>query len=102
MVMLGYIDNREECRSSYLLKYFGESTKEKCGTCDICTRKEKKESLPNLEERVLALLQIAPSTSRQLEKATGADEKALLKTLQQLLEDEIVLLNTRNEYTIKK
>ncbi|WP_418499176.1 RecQ family ATP-dependent DNA helicase [Flagellimonas sp.] len=102
MAMLGYIDNREECRSSYMLKYFGESVKEKCGTCDICTRKEKKGSLPNLGERVLALLQIAPSSSRQLEKATGADEKALLKTLQRLLEDEIVQLNQRNEYSIKK
>lgn len=100
--MLGYIKNKKICRSVYLLKYFGENTAEKCGTCDICTKKEKKGSPVNLEERIIGLLKISPSTSRKLEKATGADEKALLKALQQLLDDEVVELNQINEYILKE
>ncbi|MHA7829996.1 MAG: RecQ family ATP-dependent DNA helicase [Flagellimonas sp.] len=99
--MLGYISNKKVCRSVYLLNYFGEKTNEKCGTCDICTKKERVASPYDLEKRVLELLEIRPHTSRQLEKAIGANEKELLKTLEQLLEDELVSLNFKNEY-IKK
>ncbi|MEC8832785.1 MAG: helicase-related protein [Bacteroidota bacterium] len=99
--MLGYISNKKVCRSVYLLKYFGEKTAEKCGTCDICTKKTVVASPHDLEQRVLELLDIRPHTSRQLEKAIGANEKELLKILERLLEDELVSLNFKNEYTKK-
>ncbi|RIV30578.1 RecQ family ATP-dependent DNA helicase [Flagellimonas lutimaris] len=99
--MLGYISNKKVCRSIYLLNYFGEKTAEKCGTCDICTKKEKLASPYDLEKRVLELLEIRPRTSRQLEKEMGANEKELLQTLERLLENDLVSLNFKNEY-IKK
>jgi len=99
--MLGYVSNKKLCRSIYLLNYFGEKTAEKCGTCDICTKKKVVTSPHDLEKRVMELLEIRPHTSRQLEKAIGAKEKELLKTLERLLEDERVSLNFKNEY-IKK
>jgi len=99
--MLGYISNKKVCRSIYLLNYFGEKTAEKCGTCDICTKKEKLASPYDLEKRVLELLEIRPHTSRQLEKEMGANEKELLQTLERLLENDLVSLNFKNEY-IKK
>ena len=99
--MLGYVSNKKLCRSIYLLSYFGEKTAEKCGTCDICTKKKVVASPHDLEKRVMELLEIRPHTSRQLEKAIGAKEKELLKTLERLLEDERVSLNLKNEYTKK-
>lgn len=99
--MLGYVSNKKLCRSIYLLNYFGEKTAEKCGTCDICTKKKVVASPHDLERRVMELLAIRPHTSRQLEKAIGAKEKELLKTLERLLEDKRVSLNFKNEY-IKK
>ncbi|WP_375324279.1 ATP-dependent DNA helicase RecQ [Flagellimonas sp. GZD32] len=99
--MLGYIKNKKMCRNVYLLNYFGEKNAEKCGTCDICTKKSKQVSPHQLEQRILELLAIGPHSSRKLEKVTGADEKDLLQTLQRLLEDEVVTLNFKNEY-IKK
>ena len=99
--MLGYIDNSKLCRSRYLLNYFGEKSNEDCGTCDICTKKKRIASPHELEERILELLAIAPHSSRKLEKATGADDKELLKALQHLLEDEKVFLNFKNEYVRK-
>lgn len=99
--MLGYVSNKKLCRSLYLLNYFGEKTSEKCGTCDICTKKKVVASPHDLENRVMELLEIRPHTSRQLEKAIGANEKELLRTLERLLEDELVSLNFKNEY-IKK
>ncbi len=99
--MFGYISNKKVCRSIYLLNYFGEKTAEKCGTCDICTKKERIVSPYDLEKRIMELLDIRPHTSRQLEKEMGANEKELLKILERLLEDELVSLNFKNEY-IKK
>ncbi|UBZ13630.1 RecQ family ATP-dependent DNA helicase [Flagellimonas marinaquae] len=99
--MLGYVSNKKLCRSIYLLNYFGEKTAEKCGTCDICTKKKVVASPHDLERRVMELLAIRPHTPRQLEKAIGAKEKELLKTLERLLEDKRVSLNFKNEY-IKK
>ena len=96
--MLGYVSNKKLCRSLYLLNYFGEKNNEKCGTCDICTKKARTASPHVLENRVMELLEIRPHTSRQLEKAIGAKEKELLRTLEQLLEDERVSLNFKNEY----
>jgi len=34
--MIAYASEEDECRSRFLLKYFGESDSEKCGTCDVC------------------------------------------------------------------
>ena len=34
--MLSYVSEMEECRSQYLLRYFGQEDSEPCGTCDIC------------------------------------------------------------------
>ncbi|WP_318308192.1 RecQ family ATP-dependent DNA helicase [Flagellimonas crocea] len=99
--MLGYVSNKKVCRNTYLLNYFGEKAQEKCGSCDICTKNKQDASPYILEKRVLELLEIRPHTSRQLEKAIGANEKELLKTLEGLLEDERVAINFKNEY-IKK
>lgn len=44
----------------------------------------------------------APQTSRQLEQVLGIEEKLILKALQELLEDERIGLNARNEYEIEK
>lgn len=96
--MLGYISNRNICRSVYLLNYFGEKTAEKCGTCDICTKKNKETPPHDLEKRILELLELRPYSSRQLERITGANELQLLNLLERLLEEGQVSINLKNEY----
>lgn len=34
--MISYVRQSDECRSSYLLKYFGQQESADCGCCDIC------------------------------------------------------------------
>ena len=34
--MLEYASEQDECRSHFLLRYFGQEESEPCGTCDIC------------------------------------------------------------------
>ena len=33
-----YITETDECRASYLLRYFGQTGSKPCGTCDVCRR----------------------------------------------------------------
>ena len=102
MAMLDYIKNKKVCRNRVLLNYFGENSPEKCGSCDICNKREKKAAHPLLEERILGLLQIAPSRKRVLAKATEADKKTLAKILDRMIKADTIQKNENNEYSLKK
>jgi ATP-dependent DNA helicase RecQ len=39
--MVGYSENRTECRSLHLQHYFGEEATEPCGICDLCRERRK-------------------------------------------------------------
>ena len=45
--MLDYIQETDCCRSSFLLKYFGQEDSEDCGTCDICRDRRKSSQQKN-------------------------------------------------------
>lgn len=36
--MMKYVTQTSECRSTYMLRYFGEKNAQRCHHCDICTR----------------------------------------------------------------
>ena len=40
--MIGYVSEDDTCRSSFLLKYFGQTDSADCGTCDICRSSKNK------------------------------------------------------------
>lgn len=37
--MIDYVQEEDECRSTFLLRYFGQEKSEPCGTCDVCRSK---------------------------------------------------------------
>jgi ATP-dependent DNA helicase RecQ len=41
--MVNYAEEKSKCRSHYLLSYFGDLSSERCGKCDICTKKNELE-----------------------------------------------------------
>ncbi len=98
--MLDYTNNTNKCRSSFLLNYFGEIAKHNCGSCDICTAGMDFD-IDGLKKMLTHLLKTKPYTSRQLIEVTMVDEKAIWEALRDLLEDQVIQLNPRNEYTIK-
>lgn len=44
--MIGYINEEDTCRSSYLLHYFGQEDSNACGTCDVCRAAKTKAAGP--------------------------------------------------------
>lgn len=43
-----YVQEEDECRSRYILRYFGQEKSEDCGTCDVCRSDGAKEHLARL------------------------------------------------------
>lgn len=65
--MLDFIQNTVICRNKVLLDYFGEIKKEDCGTCDICLKNKKNNSL-HIQEEMLAIAKKYPTNGFLLEQ----------------------------------
>lgn len=101
--MLTYINNIRLCRSRQLLSYFGEEANEDCGICDICTNggDSNETVLTSISEELLLLLKEGPLTSRKLIEKVPHNESDVLLAIRQLLEDEYIRINTKNQYELE-
>ena len=99
--MLAYVKNQKVCRNKQLLKYFGETTEENCGICDICLDHQgENRSSKTMKDDVLGILEQENSTSREIIKKLQLSETAILATLRELLEDGKIKINALNEYEL--
>lgn len=97
--MLAYIENDKTCRSVQLLGYFGEKQKGVCGICDVCKQKAKGASdVLTVKSRILELLNIKRTTSRNLQDELKVAQGILITALQELVEENSIKLNSKNEY----
>lgn len=100
--MLDYVQNETACRNSILLSYFGEKRKENCGKCDICTEGYNEENLADINQKVLSLLEAGNKTSRTLIEKLEFRSSAVIESIQYLLEENLIQINSKNEYELKK
>ncbi len=81
---------RTECREQYLLEYFGESTSEPCGNCDICRSLKKGVSYESVLLRI-------PGNGIALKDLVGGFSATLQTEVRSLLEvleaDELIALD---------
>ncbi|WKX75626.1 RecQ family ATP-dependent DNA helicase [Zobellia laminariae] len=101
--MIDYIKNDTKCRSRQILEYFGENNTEDCGICDVCIKKKapQKPTFIQVSKEITSILQDSPHTSRALIAVMTYKEKLVLRALQLMLEDDVIEINTKNEYRIK-
>lgn len=64
--MLDYINEHNECRSIYLLHYFGEDINHPCKRCDICVKESKAERMSTKKEIRQAILNLLSDGERHL------------------------------------
>ena len=98
--MLHYVSNSGQCRVQQLLGYFSEDFKETCGHCDVCFNnlKELKTNVDTISSEILTILDQSNKTSRELIKSLPYTEKEVLMMLQQMLENDLIAINAKNEY----
>lgn len=65
--MVGYVTEETECRSRYLLRYFGQEDSEDCGTCDVCRSRRAVSGRPGVSQSAVS----QPVASQPMNQAAG-------------------------------
>ena len=81
--MLEYAAEEDECRSRFLLRYFGQEDSADCGRCDICRERAKRPQ--DLAERLKAFIK-APYTLDSVRTAFGTADTAWMDVLRNLID----------------
>ena len=81
--MLDYAAEEDECRSRFLLRYFGQEESADCGRCDICRERAKKPQ--DLEERLKSFIK-APYTLDDVRTAFATADSAWMDVLRDLID----------------
>ena len=103
--MVGYIENKTECRSRYLLQYFGETSSVDCGVCDVCIRKQQSPLTPKvfarIAEKILQLLE-QPKMFVEIVQSFPAEEQAdVQEVILFLQQEQTIIRNNKNEFRKK-
>ncbi len=101
--VLHYIKEEKICKNKLLLDYFGETVKEDCGVCSYCISiSNTKIDTETLAEKITSLLQIQELNSRDIEKLTNYPKDDVIFALQSLLENDTIVIQPNNLYSIRK
>lgn len=100
---LKYIKNNKVCRSRQLLGYFGEKTMQNCGICDVCSQTQNTDIkvFNSIQHEILTILKKENLSSRKLIKILPYTQEQVLKSIQSLLEEENITIDTKNQYKLK-
>ena len=81
--MLDYAAETDECRSRFLLRFFGQEESADCGRCDICRERSKRPK--DLAGRLKAFIK-APYTLADIRTAFGTADTAWMDVLRDLID----------------
>ena len=85
LAMIEYVEEEDECRSQYLLKYFGQEESTPCGKCDVCrAAKAGPEDLPGKLKTWIS--DHKNYTLRQVRTAFGTADEKYLDVLRELID----------------
>ncbi len=97
--MIRYATNTTQCRSRFLLEYFGETDAHRCGQCDVCTRRNELQlsemEFDTIRNEIKSHLEEVLLSSEQLVDRIDRSEDKVIKVIDWLL-DNRELTTTRN------
>lgn len=100
--VLHYIKEKKACKSKLILNYFGEKTTTDCGICSYCINKNvKNNDGKTIAKEIISLLKIENLNSREIQLKIKKETNDIIFALQQLLENDIVMIQPNNKYTLK-
>ncbi|HEU4791915.1 MAG TPA: ATP-dependent DNA helicase RecQ [Flavobacterium sp.] len=101
--VLNYVKEKKVCKSKMILDYFGEKAVSNCGICSYCiTLTKPKKDYNALSKKIMTLLQSEDLNSREIQEKTKNTDDDVIFVLQQLLEDNLLIIQKNNKYTLKK
>ena len=101
--VIHYVTEEKVCKSNLLLNYFGESTEKECGICSYCVTKNKKAgNKEEIQNKIRSALMERPMNPREIVVIVQFDEKEVLEILKQMLEYQVISMNSKNQFTLNK
>jgi ATP-dependent DNA helicase RecQ len=98
--MLHFVSDNLSCKSVLISNYFGEENPKNCGICSFCNSQKKSEPKSVLEQ-IQNLLYKGVLSSNEIENVLNFSSEEIIFALQNLLENDIIYLNSDNQYQIK-
>jgi ATP-dependent DNA helicase RecQ len=88
--MIDFVEEEDECRSRYLLRYFGQEESADCGQCDVC--RAAKACPADLPARLKAWIEARQGTYtlKQMRTAFGTADEKYLDVLRELIDRQEV------------
>jgi ATP-dependent DNA helicase RecQ len=100
--VLNYVKEKNVCKSKMILEYFGEKATVNCGICSYCiTLAKPKKDFNALSKKITTLLQSEDLNSREIQDRTKNSADDVIFVLQQLLENDLLIIQKNNKYTLK-
>ena len=84
--MMEYVEEEDQCRSQFLLRYFGQSESAPCGKCDICRSGAARPA--KLRERLLEWVRAREGkyTLHEIRGSFGPEDDEALEVLRELID----------------
>ncbi len=94
-----FVKNEDICKSRILLSYFDERVTANCGICSFCRKEIKNVDTNIIQNQIIAFLQNQEDvTARELVASLHIESKWVIETIQLLLENKTISINTYNKY----
>lgn len=104
--VIDYSENNLICRSKQLVAYFGESTSERCGKCDVCLSLKNSETsdynFRSIRSEIENNLLHEPYPIQKLPVLEKHSEAKVLEVLRWMAENDLVIVNRENYISLKK
>lgn len=100
--VLGYVTNKDTCKSKLILAYFGEKKATDCGICSYCVARKSNYDSKDISSNIISLLKSKDLSSREIQKLTHYDADAIIFAIRQLLENDVIAVQPNNLYSLKK
>ncbi|MCK5168488.1 MAG: RecQ family zinc-binding domain-containing protein, partial [Bacteroidales bacterium] len=101
--MLNYASSNNKCRSQLLLNYFGEKNPDRCGQCDVCTRRNEldlsKYEFDLILDKIKVKLQFNLMSIDDLMSELETNEEKNIKVIQWLLDNNKIIKDTQELLT---
>ncbi|RYY30975.1 MAG: RecQ family ATP-dependent DNA helicase [Chitinophagaceae bacterium] len=105
--MIGFTTTKDECRSTFIGRYFGDEKMVDCGICDNCLDKKKKPlstaEFETIHQQVVQLLGTDTVAVAEILRAIHTVSKIkLLKVLEFMQAENRIIINSDNEVRLRR
>ena len=98
--MVEYADNSSTCRSVVIQNYFGDTSAEPCGCCDICLAKRKGVKVEQVEKQIRELFAERSYTLREIASSLSLPQQKISAALTNMAERSVITISDAGDVAL--